>query len=59
MGRIHYPATNQKGCNEFTLSDFAETNLFDEDSDLSPVVMVDRGDCTFVTKVRNIEKLGV
>ena len=33
--------------------------MVDEDSGLSPIVMVDRGDCTFVTKVRNIEKLGV
>lgn len=24
-----------------------------------PAIMVDRGNCTFVTKVRNIEKLGV
>ena len=30
----------------------------DEDSDLSPIVMIDRGNCTFVTKVRNIEKVG-
>jgi hypothetical protein len=26
---------------------------------MSPIVLVDRGECTFVTKVRNIEKLGV
>jgi hypothetical protein len=24
-----------------------------------PIVLVDRGQCTFVTKVRNLEKLGV
>jgi hypothetical protein len=30
----------------------------DEHSDLTPIVMVDRGNCTFVTKVRNIEKVG-
>jgi extracellular elastinolytic metalloproteinase len=33
--------------------------LFDEDTDLTPIVIVDRGECTFVTKVRNIEKMGV
>ena len=33
--------------------------MFDEDTDLTPVVLVDRGGCTFVTKVRNIENLGV
>ena len=26
---------------------------------MKPIVLVDRGNCTFVTKVRNIEKLGV
>jgi PA domain len=31
----------------------------DEKSDLTPIIMVDRGNCTFVTKVRNIEKAGV
>jgi hypothetical protein len=31
----------------------------DEQSGLSPIVIADRGNCTFVTKVRNIEKLGV
>lgn len=41
------------------MDDFASTTLFEEDTDLSPVVIVDRGDCHFVSKVRNIEKLGV
>jgi hypothetical protein len=38
--------------------DFPPEFKHDEDSDLSPIVMVDRGNCTFVTKVRNIEKIG-
>lgn len=33
--------------------------MMDETSDLTPILMVDRGNCTFVTKVRNIEKAGV
>lgn len=33
--------------------------MMDEASDLTPILMVDRGNCTFVTKVRNIEKAGV
>jgi extracellular elastinolytic metalloproteinase len=33
--------------------------LFDEDTDMVPIVLVDRGQCTFVTKARNLEKLGV
>ena len=59
MGRLHMPVNNTNGCREFTQQDFRNDFLFDEDSDLSPVVMVERGGCTFVTKVRNIEKLGI
>lgn len=59
MGRLHYPINNRYGCNEFNVSDFKNDFLYDEESDLSPIVLVDRGECTFVTKVRNIEKLGV
>jgi hypothetical protein len=33
--------------------------LFDEDDDMTPIVMVDRGECSFIVKVRNIENLGV
>lgn len=59
MGKIHYPVNNKLGCNPFNESDFENDMLFDEDSDMSPIIMVDRGNCTFVTKVRNIEKLGI
>jgi extracellular elastinolytic metalloproteinase len=41
------------------MSDFGKTPLFNQDNDMSPVILVDRGNCTFVTKVRNIEQLGV
>lgn len=59
MGRIHYSETNIDGCNEYNDTDFSNDFLFDEDSDLQPVILVQRGGCTFVKKVRNIEKLGV
>jgi hypothetical protein len=59
LGRLHYPSKNIYGCQGFSQSDFTDDHLFDEESDLSPIVMVERGNCTFVTKVRNIEKLGV
>ena len=39
-------------------TDFQD-KLFDLDTDMVPIVLVDRGQCTFVTKVRNLEKLGV
>ena len=42
--------------------------MFDEEGQLAlfqdkvamelPIILVDRGDCTFVTKVRNVEKAG-
>ena len=59
MGRLHYPKNNHFGCSEFTEEDFSNDFLYDEDTDLTPIVIVDRGECTFTTKVRNIEKLGV
>ena len=59
MGRLHYPKNNRFGCNTFDEDDFEDDFLYDEETDLTPIVLVDRGECTFVTKVRNIEKLGV
>ena len=59
MGRLHYPDTNKNGCNPFSVDDFASDMMFDEDSDMNPIVMVDRGECAFVVKVRNIENMGV
>eukprot|EP00352_Strombidinopsis_acuminata_P007081 CAMPEP_0176358374 /NCGR_PEP_ID=MMETSP0126-20121128/15511_2 /TAXON_ID=141414 ORGANISM="Strombidinopsis acuminatum, Strain SPMC142" /NCGR_SAMPLE_ID=MMETSP0126 /ASSEMBLY_ACC=CAM_ASM_000229 /LENGTH=75 /DNA_ID=CAMNT_0017712521 /DNA_START=160 /DNA_END=387 /DNA_ORIENTATION=- len=60
VGRVHYPATNTNGCNEFSEQDFINDYLFDEDDDMTPIVMVDiGGDCSLTHKVRNIEKLGV
>lgn len=59
MGKLHYPKSNRKGCEEFTSDDFSNDPLFDDDTDMSPILLVDRGDCPFVVKVRNIEKAGV
>ena len=59
MGRLHYPDTNQNGCAGFKESDFTRDKLFDEEDDMTPIVMVDRGGCSFITKVRNVENLGV
>jgi hypothetical protein len=30
----------------------------DPDSDISPIILVDRGECTFVTKARNVQAFG-
>lgn len=59
MGRVHFPQNNVDGCNEFNETSFKNGNLFDQESDMQPIVIVQRGGCTFVKKVRNIEKLGV
>lgn len=57
---MYYPLRNQDGCQPFLPEiDFPAEFLDDEKNELTPVVMVDRGNCTFVTKVRNIELLGV
>lgn len=60
MGRLYYPLSNQDGCLPFNIeADFPREFLADEKSDLTPVILVDRGNCTFVTKARNIERAGV
>lgn len=52
---MYYNASNADGCSatNFT-SDFSG----DPDGILTPIFLVDRGNCTFVTKVRNIERAG-
>ena len=50
MGRVHYPRNNVDACNEF--------NETDTHNDYQ-IILVMRGGCTFVKKVRNIEKTGI
>ena len=56
------PIKNKNGCNPFTEDMFleeAQKALFHNKVALElPVILLDRGDCTFVTKVRNVEKAG-
>lgn len=48
------------GCSKFDVKkDFKKGQLFDDEIGSLPIIMVDRGECTFVTKVRNIENLGI
>lgn len=54
---MYYPERNSDGCHDFGHDDFPDEFYGDEQSDLSPVIMVDRGNCSFVQKVRNIEKM--
>ena len=52
---MYFNESNSKGCyrGNFT-NDFSG----DPDGILTPIFLVERGDCSFVTKVRNIEKAG-
>ena len=55
IGRIYYNASNADGCSR---SNFTSDFSGDPDGILTPIFLVDRGHCTFVQKVRNIEKAG-
>jgi len=49
IGRVHYPVSNRNGCQEFDADvDFSNDILFNEEDDMNPIIMVDRGDCHFV-----------
>lgn len=54
-GRIHYDLDNQDI--DFACKPITTINI-DNDKDFDPIIMVDRGNCTFVTKARNVQKLG-
>ncbi len=59
LGRVYFPSNNKDGCREYVKEDFPDEFYVDEDSDLNPIILADRGNCSFVTKVRNIERHGV
>ncbi len=55
IGNVWIEEQNLNGCKAF------ETKIdgsWDPDTDPSPIVIVERGGCSFVTKVRNIEHAG-
>ena len=55
VGNVWVDRDNLDGCEPFkTVFD----GKYDPDSDPSPIVIVRRGNCSFVTKVRNIEHAG-
>jgi len=56
IGRLYYNPENPEGCDRNgTYTD--EFHQIDQDSH-QPIFMVERGDCNFVTKVRNIARAG-
>ena len=56
LGRVFYPLNNTDACREYVREDLPEEFFTEEESDLTPLIIADRGNCSFVSKVRNIEK---
>ena len=55
IGNLWIEEGNENGCKKFTI-DIDGTG--DPDTEPSPIVLVERGGCSFVSKVRNIEHAG-
>ena len=55
MGKLYYNQNDSKSCEE--LSDIPFTK--DADGDVTPFFIAERGDCSFVKKVRQMENIGV
>ena len=56
VGRLYYNSSNPYGCTKGER--FTEDFSGDPDDDLSPIFLVERANCSFVTQTRNIEKAG-
>ena len=55
IGTMQFDQDNPDACKEYTKPlDMSH----DPDQDVSPLILADRGGCTFVTKARNIQKWG-
>lgn len=58
-GKLHYPVNNKNGCNPFDRkNDFKNDIPFDEKGDMQPILLIDHGSCSHLTKVYNAEKVG-
>mmetsp|Transcript_20067 Transcript_20067/g.22394 ORF Transcript_20067/g.22394 Transcript_20067/m.22394 type:complete len:225 (-) Transcript_20067:728-1402(-) len=55
MGKVWFDTENADGCEDFKIN---VTSEGDPDSSPSPIVLVQRGNCAFVKKVRNVEHSG-
>ena len=53
VGRLHYPVSNRNGCSRFNKEDFSNDYLFDEKTDMTPLVLLDHGECSYVQKTKN------
>lgn len=57
IGSIYYDTQNVMGCQRMNLTDDLES-IQSEDVKKTKIILVDRGECSFVTKVRNAERAG-
>lgn len=55
IGNVWYDEENKLGCDDFKID---VTGEGDPDMTPSPIVLVERGNCAFVKKVRNVEHAG-
>lgn len=53
MGKLHYEGRDSDACNEFP------DTILNRTEDVSPFFVAERGTCSFVQKVRNMENVGV
>lgn len=57
MGKLHYDLNDKEddyACKPLP----AHTLELESNPDHYPIVMIDRGNCTFVTKARNVQRVG-
>ena len=55
VGKLHYLEDDKYGCQEYD-QDLVKLNRTD---DITPFMIAERGECSFVQKVRNMEQIGV
>ena len=62
LGEVFVPKTNVDGCKPFAPDMFsteAQNAIFQDKVTFElPMILLDRGNCSFVTKVRNVERAG-
>lgn len=56
MGKLHFDTDNADGCDEYDADSLSELR---RSADITPFYIAERGECTFVQKVRNMENIGV
>ena len=61
IGRLYFNSSNPHGCQKghgFNKDFVNENDAAHEGHSLSSIIMVERGNCTYVTQTRNIQRAG-